>query len=238
VTSSQFVREATRPAIVPFVPEIVLRTAGDPYELWERTGQEPPPFWAFPWAGGQGLARYVLDHPSLVAGRSVFDAASGSGLVAIAAAKAGARRVVATDIDPCALAAVELNAADNDVAVETAVRDLTANTPIDASVVLAADVFYDRSVAGQATEFLRRARDTGAEVLAADPGRAFLPADAFSKVGVYEVPVLRSLEETDVKTVTVYRLRDLHQTVLIQDPHEVALSLEIRRGHWLRRTAV
>lgn len=212
MTSAQFVRETTRPAAVPFVPEILLRVAADPYELWERTGQEAPPFWGYPWAGGQGLARHVLDHPRLVAGRRVLDVASGSGLVAIATARAGASRVVATDIDPRALAAIELNAAANEVAVEIRALDITAAPGGSGGeafdVVLAADVFYERPVAAMAVEFLRDARRAGAAVLVADPGRAFLPAGALIEVETYRVPVLRSLEDADVKPVTIYRLRD------------------------------
>src|SRR5215469_5180335 len=113
------VRSATRWAAVPFVPEVTLLTAAEPFGLWDRTACDAPPFWAFPWAGGQGLARYILDHPEAVAGRDVLDVASGSGLVAIAAAKAGARRVTAADIDDNALAVVALNAAANGVPAVT-----------------------------------------------------------------------------------------------------------------------
>jgi predicted nicotinamide N-methyase len=212
MTYSRFVRETTRPAVVPFVPEIVLRVAADPYELWEQTGQEALPFWGYPWAGGQGLARYLLDHPELAAGKSVLDVASGSGLVAIAAALAGAAHVLATDIDPRALAAIELNAAANRSVIETAALDMTNADGTGFDLVVAADVFYDRPVATTALRFLHRARDSGANVLVADPGRAFLPANAFTRVEAYSVPVLQSLEETDAKTVTVYRLRELANT--------------------------
>lgn len=191
---------------VPFVPEITLRMAADPYELWERTGLEPPPFWAFPWAGGQGLARYVLDHPDTVAGKTTLDVASGSGLVAIAAAIAGARGVIATDIDPSALDAIALNAGANGVAVEARSLDLTCAGPVTEEVVLAADIFYDRGVAPHALAFARRARATGAEVLISDPGRAFVPVEALTEVERYEVPVIESLEDTGTKLVTVYRL--------------------------------
>jgi len=209
MTPDEFVRSATSLAVVPYVPEIVLSTGADPYHLWEQTGREPPPFWAFPWAGGQGLARYIIEHPRVVAGKSVLDVASGSGLVAIAAAKAGARQVTATDIDACALAAIGLNSAANGVPVETRLLDLTGN-PLesgDTDVVLAADIFYDRTVASHALGFLRRAHARGANVLIADPGRAFLPRDAFVEVGSYNVPVIRSLEDASIKTVTMYKLR-------------------------------
>src|SRR5690348_14839923 len=201
------VRSATEPAVVPFVPEVTLRTAPEPFGLWSRTQRDAPPFWAFPWAGGQALARYVLDHPEVVRGRRVLDAASGSGLVAIAAARAGAAGVTACDVDPNAVAAIGINAGANDAAAVTArVLDLAADDPSGAQVVLAADVFYQRELAELALRFLRRAAASGADVLVADPGRAFLPAADLTPLAAYEVPVLTVLEDKPVKTVTVYRL--------------------------------
>jgi predicted nicotinamide N-methyase len=236
--TEDLVRSATRWAAVPFVPEVTLLTAAEPFVLWDRTALDAPPFWAFPWAGGQGLARFVLDHPETVAGRAVLDVASGSGLVAIAAAKAGARSVLAGDIDDHALAAIALNAAANAVPeVRPCRMDLAAGDPADASdadrpgipalgtsalgtlargtpagdggpdVVLAADVFYQRDLAALALRFLRAARRAGAEVLAADPGRAFVPRESLTALAAYQVPVLTVLEDTPVKEVTVYRLR-------------------------------
>ena len=217
------VRSATAAAAVPFVPEVTLLTAAEPFGLWDRTASDAPPFWAFPWAGGQGLARYVLDHPETVAGRSVLDVASGSGLVAIAAAKAGARTVTAGDIDEHALAAIALNAAANNTpqviprAVDLAVawdEGLPGRSASvgDASavraphVVLAADVFYQRELAAMALAFLKAARRAGATVLAADPGRAFAPRSELAALATYEIPVLAVLEDTPVKTVTIYSL--------------------------------
>jgi predicted nicotinamide N-methyase len=214
------VRSATAHAAVPFVPEVTLFTAAEPFGLWDRTELEAPPFWAFPWAGGQGLARYVLDHPETVAGRRVLDVASGSGLVAIAAAKAGAKTVTAGDIDENALAAIALNAAANNTpqviarAVDLAAGRTAAGpaTDLDAGllrapdVVLAADVFYQRELAALALAFLKSARRAGAAVLAADPARAFVPKAEFVPVTSYEIPVLRVLEDTALKTVTIYRL--------------------------------
>jgi predicted nicotinamide N-methyase len=219
--TEDLVRSATRWAAVPFVPEVTLLTAAEPFGLWDRTALDAPPFWAFPWAGGQGLARYILDHPETVAGRAVLDMASGSGLVAIAAAKAGARRVLAGDIDDNALAAVALNAAANAVPAVLAGRvDLAADFPgrpgtpafgtrgdDGVDVVLAADVFYQRDLAALALRFLRAARHAGAEVLAADPGRAFVPRESLTALATYQVPVLTVLEDVPVKEVTVYRLR-------------------------------
>lgn len=203
-------RSGTSWAVVPFVPEIRLLTAAEPFGLWDRSERDAPPFWAFPWAGGQALARHVLDHPGIVHGRRVLDVASGSGLVAIAAAKAGARRVTAGDVDPNAVAAIGINARANGAAAVTArVLDLAAPNgaaPAQAQVILAADVFYQRELAGLALRFLRSAAREGAEVLVADPGRAFLPATGLTPLASYEVPVLAVLEDASVKTVTVYRL--------------------------------
>jgi predicted nicotinamide N-methyase len=202
------VRSATEWAVVPFVPEVTLRTAAEPFGLWGRTERDAPPFWAFPWAGGQGLARYVLDHPRAVAGRRVLDVASGSGLVAIAAARAGAPVVTAGDIDENALAVIALNAAANDAPQVTArFVDLAEDGPGDAEVVLAADVFYQRDLAALALRFLRAASAGGATVLAADPSRAFVPRAELTAVATYEIPVLAVLEDTPVKQVTVYQLR-------------------------------
>ena len=201
------VRSATEWAAVPFVPEVTLRTAAEPFGLWDRTELDAPPFWAFPWAGGQGLARYVLDHPETVAGRRVLDVASGSGLVAIAAAKAGARAVLAGDIDENALAAIALNAAANDTPqVTPRCVDLVEASSGDAEVILAADVFYQRDLATTALRFLQAARQAGARVLAADPSRAFVPTAHLTALATYEIPVLSVLEDTPVKTVTIYSL--------------------------------
>ena len=207
MTPEALVWSGTSWAAVPFVPEISLLTAAEPFGLWDLTQRDAPPFWAFPWAGGQALARHVLDHPQIVRGRRVLDAASGSGLVAIAAAKAGAAGVTACDVDPNAVTAIGINARANDAAAVTArVLDLAADDLSGAQVVLAADVFYQRELAQLALGFLRRAAASGADVLVADPGRAFLPASALTPLAGYEVPVLTVLEDEPVKTVTVYRL--------------------------------
>jgi predicted nicotinamide N-methyase len=210
------VRSATVHAAVPFVPEVTLHTAAEPFGLWDRTERDAPPFWAFPWAGGQGLARYILDHPETVAGRHVLDVASGSGLVAIAAAKAGAKTVIAGDIDENALAAIALNAAANntpqvtarpvDLAARLSARALAVDVHRVPDVVLAADVFYQRELAALSLAFLRAARRAGATVLAADPARAFVPRAELSALAAYEIPVLAVLEDALVKTVTIYSL--------------------------------
>jgi predicted nicotinamide N-methyase len=209
MTPEVIVRSGTSWEAVPFVPEITLLTAAMQvglWELWDRTERDAPPFWAFPWAGGQALARYVLDHPGAVAGRHVLDVASGSGLVAIAAAKAGAASVIAGDVDPNAVTAIGINAPANAVLVAPRAFDLAADDARGADLVLAADVFYQRELAGLALSFLRRAARDGADVLVSDPGRAFLPAGALIPVTTYEVPVHSVLEDAPMKKVTVYRL--------------------------------
>jgi predicted nicotinamide N-methyase len=191
---------------VPFVPEVALVTAEAPWDLWDASGRDSPPFWAFPWAGGQALARYVLDNPQVVQGKRVLDVASGSGLVAIAAAKAGAASVLATDIDPNALVAIAGNAAANGVSVDVGHLDMESAGAGGAQVVLAADVFYQRDLAAAALAFLRAAASGGADVLAADPGRAFLPVHALHPVACYDLPVLAAIEDATSKRATVYCL--------------------------------
>ena len=209
MTLEVLAESAARWEEVPFVPEIRLLTTAEPsglWELWDRTERDAPPFWAFPWAGGQALARYVLDHPGTVRSRHVLDAASGSGLGAIAAAKAGAVSVTSGDIDQNAIAAIGVNATGNGAAVTARVFDFAADDACGAEVILAADVFYQRELAALALRFLTRAARSGADVLVADPGRAFLPAASLTPLISYQVPVLRELEDAPVKTVTVYRL--------------------------------
>ena len=209
MTLEVLAESAARWEEVPFVPEIRLLTTAEPsgvWELWDRTERDAPPFWAFPWAGGQALARYVLDHPGTVRSRHVLDAASGSGLVAIAAAKAGAVSVTGGDIDQNAIAAIGVNATANGAAVTARAFDFAADDAGGAEVILAADVFYQRELAALALRFLTRAARSGADVLVADPGRAFLPADCLAPLVSYQVPVLTVLEDAAVKEVTVYRL--------------------------------
>lgn len=206
MTPEALVRSATALQPVPFVAEIALLTAAEPFALWDRTELDAPPFWAFPWAGGQALARYLIDNPAAVAGKRVLDVASGSGLAAIAAAKAGAAGVVAGDIDPNAVAAIEINATANGALVLARTFDLEHDDPDGADVVLAADIFYQRELAGHALRFLRGAARSGANVLVADPGRAFLPAGTLTSLASYDVPVLAVLEDTPVKHVTIYHL--------------------------------
>ncbi|HWS31301.1 MAG TPA: 50S ribosomal protein L11 methyltransferase [Actinoplanes sp.] len=204
----EFVRAHTVAAPVPFVPEVTLLQADDPIALWEATEaggeSQPPPFWAFAWAGGQALARHVLDDPDLVARRSVLDLATGSGLVAVAAAKAGAAPVTANDIDPYSLAAARANADANGVKVETVEADLL-DSDQRWGVVLAGDVFYSREMANRVLPFLKRAAFHGSLVLVGDPGRAYLPEGLIERA-VYEVPVVEELESVPVRRTTVWQL--------------------------------
>lgn len=208
---AEFVRAYARLAAVPFVPEIQLHQADEPIGLWELTegefrSEQPPPFWAFAWAGGQALARYVLDHPEVVAGRRVLDLASGSGLVAVAAARSGAAPVRAVDVDPFAGAATRLNAAANGVSLTVDTADLLDGDAGDAEVVLVGDAFYSQAMADRMFGFLRRAARTGARVLVGDPDRAFLPRRLLRRLASYDVPVPPALESVRVKHTTVWEL--------------------------------
>jgi predicted nicotinamide N-methyase len=207
------IREVTSVRRPAFTPEIALWLAEEPFTVWQRTeeavgGAElPPPYWAFAWAGGLALARYLLDHPGVVAGREVLDVAAGSGIVAIAAALGGAARVVANDIDPFANAAVALNAELNGVTVERESRDLLDERPAKFDVVLAGDIFYELATARRMLRFLEGAEAAGAQVWVGDLGRSHLPKRRLIEVATYEVPVEAALEDRPVKRTTVWRLR-------------------------------
>jgi predicted nicotinamide N-methyase len=214
--ADQIIRYGTRLSSVPLVPEIRLYQASEPMSIWQhteratgRTGLDPP-FWAFAWAGGQALARYLLDHPGTVTGRRVIDIASGSGLVAIAAALAGAAAVTAYDIDPLAAAAITVNAAANGVPVPAVCADVLTEDHLPApgtDLVLVADAFYERDLARQVLRFAERSQARGAAVLAGDFGRAYLPRARLAPLASYDVPGLGTLEDTDVKRTTVWTLR-------------------------------
>lgn len=192
---------------LPFVPEIRLHLADDAIvlraRLEARAGPGLTPFWASAWAGGQALARYVLDHPQVVAGRRVLDVASGSGLVAIAAAKAGAAEVTANDIDPYALAAVAMNAAANAVTVAVSEGDLLVGDGGNADVILAGDAFYDAELAARMLGFLRRAAARDARVFVGDPGRGHLPRRWLKILTGYRVRGLGAAEDAELTEVSV-----------------------------------
>lgn len=207
-----FIRDNTGVLSPPHVPEVKLRLATEAHDLWLKTEEEleeiglPPPFWAFAWAGGQGLARHVLDHPELVAGKSVLDFASGSGLVGIAARMAGASAVLAADIDPWSETAIRLNAALNDVSLDYTVEDMVGRDD-GWDVVLAGDVFYDRGFADVLIPWFSRLAARGATVLVGDPGRAYCPRERMEALATYTVPVTRALEDSEVKKTTVWRFK-------------------------------
>ena len=213
ISPAEFVLAHTHVRRPPFVPEVRLHLADDSLALWEETqvavdrGQVPPPFWAFVWAGGQAVARYLLDAPEMVAGRHVVDVATGSGLVAIAAAMSGAADVRATDIDELAVAATRLNATLNNVRVDADAVDVRDVTVTAGTLVTVGDVFYDEKIAALMLTELSRLAASGAEVLVGDPHRAYLPRDVLGVVADYDVDVETDIEDAPVKASIVARLR-------------------------------
>ncbi|MGQ0457330.1 MAG: class I SAM-dependent methyltransferase [Hyphomicrobium sp.] len=206
-----FIRANTRLIRPPLVPEIALHLAEESMPIWEKTEEElgemnvPPPYWAFAWAGGQALARYILDHPETCRGKAVLDIGAGSGLTAIAAAMAGAARVLAADIDHMALAACRLNAAANKAAIGTVGDDVLSQSADGASVILIGDLFYERALADRVLGFVDQAAAAGALVLIGDPQRSYFPRGRFSHVADYSVPVTRDLEDAEIKKTAVWR---------------------------------
>lgn len=207
-----FIRESTALQSPPLVPELVLHLASESLPIWHQTEEElgetgvPPPYWAFAWAGGQALARYVLDNPELVAGRTVLDLGAGSGLASIAAAKVGARSVLAIDIDPLANAATKLNAAANGVSVSISSRDVLEEGLPEADTLLVGDLFYERELAERVLELIEDAAMRGIDVLVGDPRRSYFPVERFAQVATYEVPVSRELEDAEIKRTAVWQL--------------------------------
>jgi predicted nicotinamide N-methyase len=208
-----FIRTNTRLQPMPLVPEISLHLADETVPIWTKTEEElgemglPPPFWAFAWAGGQALARYLLDHPVLVAGKTVLDLAAGSGLVGIAAALAGAQTVAAADIDDFACTAVRVNAQANHVQLIARDEDLLAATSDERwDVIAAGDIFYEQNTAERAFAFLTKHAALGATVLIGDPGRSFLPKEKLTKIADYSVPVTRDLEDMEIKRTAVWTI--------------------------------
>ncbi len=212
MTSQTFILENTRILSAPLVPEVRLHLAEESVPIWQKTEEElgqmnvPPPYWAFAWAGGQALSRYLLDNREIVAGRSVLDIGAGSGLGSIAAKLAGATRVLANDIDAIALAAITLNARINDVSIETTGDDLLARPPAPFDVVLVGDLFYERPLAESVLAFAEAAKSRGADVLVGDPRRSYFPKEKFVQVAHYAVPVTRELEDAEIKQSAVWRL--------------------------------
>jgi predicted nicotinamide N-methyase len=209
---SAFILAHTRLLPTPLAPEIRLQLADEATDLWQRTEDElgqiglPPPFWAFAWAGGQGLARHLLDHREIVVGRRVLDFGSGSGLVAIAAAMAGAATVEASEIDQFALTAIVLNAAQNRACVKARAVDLVGRDE-GWDVVLAGDVSYQRDMAAAVTLWLAGLARRGASVFVGDPWRTYLARDSLALIAEYSVPVTRALEDAEIKRTGVFRFR-------------------------------
>ncbi|HKR89056.1 MAG TPA: methyltransferase [Phenylobacterium sp.] len=208
-----FVAAHTRLQRPPHTPELELHLADEITPVWRMTEEAleeiglPPPFWAFAWAGGQALARYLLDHPQIVAGKQAVDFAAGSGIVAIATLKAGARRVLAADIDLFCEAAVGLNAQRNGVSVDfTADNLLDLPPPAWADVILAGDICYEKPLAERVLAWLGEARAAGATVLIGDPGRSYFPRQGLEKLAEYQVPTSRELEDMEVKKTCVWRM--------------------------------
>jgi predicted nicotinamide N-methyase len=207
-----FVRAHTVLRPVPHAPELFLHVADEVTPIWKLTEEAlgeiglAPPFWAFAWAGGQALARYVLDHPEEVRGRTVLDFATGSGLAAIAAAKAGATEVIGCDIDPFCAAAVALNAEANGVTIGFTADDLLQAPPPAVDVILAGDVCYEKPMAESVLAWLRAAHARGTRVLIGDPNRSYFPRAELVRLAEYSVPTTRELEDQEIKRSGVWTL--------------------------------
>jgi len=204
----QFIRDNTELLHPPLVPEIHLHLATEVVPLWRKTEEElarigvPPPYWAFAWAGGQALARYILDHPDIAAGKRVLDFGAGSGLVALAAAKVGAHHVIAADIDPFAVAAISRNAKANALSVEAVDKDMIgAHDRFD--LILIGDMCYERPLAEKLMAWLK---GTQTDILLGDPGRSYFPKTGLTRLATYSVPTTRELEDREIRETSVWRL--------------------------------
>lgn len=210
--ADEFIRANTRLITPPLVPEIRLHLAEESVPIWQKTEDElgamnvPPPYWAFAWAGGQALARYLLDNPAVCRHRSVLDLGAGSGLTAIASARTGARSVLAADIDLLALCATKLNATCNNVTLEITSEDQLAAAPGPFDVILVGDLFYERALADRVLAFIDQAKVAGASVLIGDPQRSYFPRGRFTALAEYRVPVTRELEDSEIKKTAVWTL--------------------------------
>jgi len=210
---ADFIRAQTRLENPSLVPELVLYLASRATDLWEateatleRTGL-PPPYWAFAWPGGQALARLTLDRPEIVAGKRVLDFAAGSGVAALAAAKAGAAHVSACEIDEFACAAMALNTDANGVTLDVINTNVLAKPASGWDVIFAGDVFYEKPMADKVWPWLKAAATAGAHVLVADPGRAYLPATGLVEIARYTVPTTLDLEDRLVRETRVLEVR-------------------------------
>ncbi|MEQ8281936.1 MAG: methyltransferase [Parvibaculum sp.] len=210
--AAEFIRENTALHEPPLIPEIRLHLASEIVPIWQMTEEEleksglPPPFWAFAWAGGQALSRYILDNPEIVRGRRVLDFGSGSGLIAIAAMKAGGAAALAADIDAFAVAAIALNAETNGVAVTVTTEDLAGVENRGWDIILVGDMCYEGPLAARIEIWLRKLAGEGTAVLIGDPGRTYLPKSGLEKLVSYAVRTTRELEDTDVRNTSVWRV--------------------------------
>jgi predicted nicotinamide N-methyase len=208
---ARFITENTELISPPLVPEVRLHLAAESLPLWQKTEDElgemnvPPPFWAFAWAGGQAVARYLIDHPEICAGRTVLDLGCGGGIAAIAAGKAGARRLLAADIDKLALVACSLNARANDIDLETSNQDLLAEPPRSDDVIIIGDLFYERELAERVVAYIVEAKARGSAVYVGDPQRSYFPESRFTQLADYQVAVTRELEDAEIKRTAVWR---------------------------------
>ena len=211
IEPADFVRANTVPITPPLGPEITLHLATEVILLWRSTEEQlaaqgvPPPYWAFAWAGGQALARYVLDNPKMVSNKTVLDFGSGSGLVAIAAMKAGAHKASASDLDAFAAAAIGLNARANDVRVDVERRDLIGERG-DWNAILVGDMCYERPLAERLLSWLHQMLHAGCDIYLGDPGRSYFPKTGIQKLATYSVRTTRELEDMEIRETSVYRL--------------------------------
>jgi predicted nicotinamide N-methyase len=208
---ARFITSNTAPIAPPLVPEIRLHLATEVVPLWRKTEEEleaigvPPPYWAFAWAGGQALARFILDHPAWVRDRRVLDFGAGSGIVGLAAARAGARDVLCADVDRFALVAMGLNAALNNVQLRTTAEDMIGQTtPFE--LILVGDMCYERPLTDRLLAWLYQQLGAGTEVLLGDPGRSYFPRQSVAKLASYQVQTTRELEDREIRDTGVYRL--------------------------------
>ncbi|MDX1402324.1 MAG: 50S ribosomal protein L11 methyltransferase [Kiloniellales bacterium] len=211
-TPDRFIRENTELMTNPLVPEIKLWLASEIVPIWQMTEEDlaaenlPPPYWAFAWAGGQAISRYVLDHPESVRGKRVLDFACGSAIQGIAAALSGASEVEAADIDPFARAAAALNAEANGVSLKTVSEDLTETNEKNWDVILAGDICYEAPLAKKVETWLRQRLSDGAEVIMGDPGRSYFPRHGLERIIAYSVKTTRELEDSDLRNAVVWRM--------------------------------
>lgn len=207
-----FIMDNTVVAVPGLVPEVTLRLVTELTPLWRATADVldlhdlPPPFWAFAWAGGQGLARYILDNPHEVRGKRVFDFATGCGLVAIAAAKCGAAHVGGSEIDPFAVEAARINAELNGVTLDIEAGDVIGNPMVDYDVILAGDVFYEKPLAYGGMDWFRALTQRGASVIVGDPGRVYSRNEHLDELATYRVPTTREIEDEDLRPSRVLRV--------------------------------